>query len=59
MLRHHSSSVKHYLKEANKKIRLKWCIDMIDQSLLDDPKFKDLFDIVFIDEKCFYLYKES
>jgi hypothetical protein len=38
---------------------LKWCIDMIDQSLLDDPKFKDLFDIVFIDEKCFYLYKES
>jgi hypothetical protein len=32
---------------------------MIDQSLLDDPKFKDLFDIVFIDEKWFYLYKKS
>jgi DNA invertase Pin-like site-specific DNA recombinase len=50
MLRHHSSSVKPYLTEDNKKTRLKWCIDMIDQSLLDDPKFKDLFDIVFIDE---------
>ena len=41
LLRHHSSSVKPYLTEANKKTRLKWCIDMIDQSLLDDPKFKD------------------
>jgi len=59
LLRHHSSSVKPYLTEANKKTRLKWCIDMIDQSLLDDPKFKDLFDIVFIDEKWFYLYKKS
>jgi transcriptional regulator with XRE-family HTH domain len=59
MLRHHSSSVKPYLTEANKNTRLKWCIDMIDQSLLDDPKFKDLFDIVFIDEKWFYLYQKS
>jgi transcriptional regulator with XRE-family HTH domain len=59
MLRHHSSSVKPYLTEVNRKTRLKWCIDMIDQSLLDDPKFKDLFDIVFIDEKWFYLYQKS
>jgi hypothetical protein len=58
MLRQHSSSVKPYLTEDNKKTRLKWCIDMIDQSLLDDPRFKDLFDVVFIDEKWFYLYQK-
>jgi predicted site-specific integrase-resolvase len=48
MRRHHSSSVKSYLTGANKKTRLKWCIDVINQNLPDDPKFKDLF---FIDEK--------
>jgi hypothetical protein len=42
MFRHHFSSVNPYLTEANKKSRLKWCIDMIDQSLLDDPKFNCL-----------------
>jgi len=57
-LRRHSSSIKPYLTDANKKTRLKWCIDMIDQGLLDDPKFKDLFDFVFIDEKWFYLHKK-
>ena len=63
LIRRHSSSIKPYLTNANKKTRLKWCIDMIDQGLLDDPKFKDLFDFVFIDEKwftnqmgCFILY---
>ena len=59
LLRRHSSSIKPYLTDANKKTRLKWCIDMIDQGLLDDPKFKDLFDFVFIDEKWFYLHQKS
>ena len=58
-LRRHSSSIKPYLTSANKETRLKWCIDMIDQGLLDDPKFKDLFDFVFIDEKWFYLHQKS
>ena len=30
VLRRHSSSIKPYLTDANKKTRLKWCIDMID-----------------------------
>jgi len=58
-IRRHSSSIKPYLTDDNKKTRLKWCIDMIDQGLLDDPKFKDLFDFVFIDEKWFYLTQKS
>jgi hypothetical protein len=32
---------------------------MIDKDILDDPRFRDLFDIVFIDEKWFYLSKKS
>jgi hypothetical protein len=32
---------------------------MIDKDILDDPRFKDLFDIVFIDEKWFFLTQKS
>jgi hypothetical protein len=59
LIRRHSSSIKPYLTDANKKDRLKWCIDMIDKDILDDPRFKDLFDIVFIDEKWFYISAKS
>jgi transcriptional regulator with XRE-family HTH domain len=59
LLRRHSSSIKPYLTDANKKTRLKWCVDMIDQSLVGDPRFKDFFDYVFIDEKWFYLSQKS
>jgi hypothetical protein len=59
LLRHHSSSIKPYLTEANKMSRLKWCVDMIKRDLVDDPRFKDLFDFVFIDEKWFYLSQKS
>jgi hypothetical protein len=46
-----------YLTEANKKTRLKWCIDMIKRGLNGDLMFKNFFDIVFIDEKWLYLPK--
>jgi hypothetical protein len=59
LIRRHSSSIKPYLTDANKKTRLKWCVDMIEQRLVDDPRFKDLFDFVFIDEKWFYLHQKS
>jgi hypothetical protein len=59
LLRRHSSSIKPYLTEANKKARLQWCVDMIKRDLLVDPMFKDLFDIVFIDEKWFYICQKS
>ena len=59
LIRRHSSSIKPYLTDANKKARLQWCVDMIDKDILDDPRFKDLFDIVFIDEKWFYLTKNQ
>ena len=43
LLRCHSSSIKPYLTYTNKKTRLKWCVDMIEQGLVDDPRFKDFF----------------
>jgi hypothetical protein len=58
-LRRHSSSIKPYLTQANKKARLKWCVEMVKRDLLADPRFKDLYDFVFIDEKWFYLYQKS
>jgi hypothetical protein len=57
-LRRHSSSIKPYLIEANQRARLQWCVDMVNRELLDDPKFKESYDFVFIDEKWFYLHKK-
>ncbi|GJN04441.1 hypothetical protein PR202_ga21991 [Eleusine coracana subsp. coracana] len=55
-IKHHSNSIKPFLTDPNKKARLQWCVDMVDpNSLHDDPRFKDLFDHVFIDEKWFFL----
>jgi len=56
LLRRHSSSIKPYLTQANKTSRLKWCVDMVKRDLLADPRFKDLYDFVSIDEKWFFLY---
>jgi DNA-binding transcriptional MerR regulator len=40
LLRRHSSAIRPYLKEANKKDRLRWCVSMLDPSTLpNDPKF--------------------
>jgi len=42
-LRRHSSSLKPYLKEANKNVRLRWCLSMLDQHTLpNDPKFIEM-----------------
>ncbi|XP_021309036.1 uncharacterized protein LOC110432601 [Sorghum bicolor] len=41
-LRRHSSSIKPYLTQANKKARLKWCVEMVKRDLLADPRFQHL-----------------
>lgn len=43
LLRRHSSSIKPFLTEGNKKTRLKFCIDMIKRGLNGDPSFRDFF----------------
>ena len=59
LIRRHSSGIKPYLTQANKRSRLQWCVDMVNRELLDDPRFKEFFDFVFIDEKWFYLSQKS
>ena len=54
LLRRHSNLLNPYLKEANKKSRLQWCVSMLEPSTLpNNPKFKEMKNIIHIDEKWF------
>ena len=35
-LRRHSSSLKPYLKEANKNVKLRWCLSMLDHPMIQN-----------------------
>lgn len=60
LIRRHSNAIKSHLTDANKKARLQWCVSMLDPgSMPNNPMFKDMFDVVFIDEKWFYLMRKS
>ena len=43
LLRRDSSGIKPFFTQANKKSRLKWCVDMIKRGLNGEPRFKDFF----------------
>jgi len=54
LLRRHSNSLKPYLKEENKQARLRWVLSMLEESTLpDNPKFKEMKNIIHSDEKWF------
>ncbi|XP_047258605.1 uncharacterized protein LOC107876281 [Capsicum annuum] len=57
-LRPHSNSIKPQLTEGNKKVRLQYCLSMIDQNTIHiNPMFMNMFNYVHIDEKWFFLSK--
>ena len=60
-IRKHTSTVKPYLKLANRIDRLKFSISMVDERTLLDamPSFKDMQKIVHTDEKWFDLTKKK
>jgi protease II len=59
-LRRHSNSLKPYLREENKKERLKWCLSMLDDHTLQtQPKFKEMKNIIHQDEKWFNATRKS
>ncbi|XP_013608030.1 PREDICTED: uncharacterized protein LOC106314747 isoform X1 [Brassica oleracea var. oleracea] len=59
-IRRHTNSIKPLLKEANIRGRLQFCISMLDKdSLPHEPKFVDMYNIVHIDEKWFYMTKKT
>jgi hypothetical protein len=60
VIRRNSNALKPYLKDDNKVSRLKYCLSMLDdRSMSHDPRFKSMHNIVFIDEKWFYMTKKS
>lgn len=60
LIRRHTKSIKPYLKEANLTSRLQFCISMLDKnSLPHEPKFVDMYNMVHIDEKWFYMTKKT
>nr|GLL21131.1 uncharacterized protein LOC109190808 isoform X1 [Ipomoea trifida] len=59
-LKSHSNAIKPLLTEENRKVRLQFCISMIDSnSPPHNPSFIDMYDRVHIDEKWFFLSKSS
>ena len=59
LIRKHSNSLKPHLTQQNMKERLQWCISKLDPATIHiDPCFRDFYDIVFIDEKWFYLTRK-
>ena len=56
----HSNALKPYLTIENKKARLRFCLSMLEPSSFNNnPTFKGMFNYVHIDEKWFYMSKES
>lgn len=59
-IRPHTNAMKPFLSEENKKTRLQFCLSMLEpSSLSSQPIFKNMYNYVHIDEKWFYLSKES
>lgn len=58
-IRRHSNAIKPFLKEENKRTRLQFCISMLERNTLaHDPTFVDMYNVVHIDEKWFYMTKK-
>jgi len=50
----HSSAIKPYLTEQNMTQRIEFCKDHIDRNRFI---FKDMMDVIHVDEKCFFFLK--
>ncbi|GJQ94186.1 hypothetical protein Tco_0005325 [Tanacetum coccineum] len=59
-LRPHINAIKPVLTNKNRKARLEFCLSMINPPLSSaNPNFKDMFNVIHIDEKWFYMSKPS
>ncbi|XP_010462700.1 PREDICTED: uncharacterized protein LOC104743302 [Camelina sativa] len=59
-IRRHTNAIKPSLKDENMKARLKFCVSMLEKdTLIHGPKFVDMYNIVHIDEKWFYMTKKT
>ncbi|XP_022042021.1 uncharacterized protein LOC110944677 [Helianthus annuus] len=59
-LKAHTNAIKPDLTDENKKTRLVFCLSSVTRSLSNgSPVFHDMFNVIHIDEKWFYLSKPS
>lgn len=58
-IRQNTNHVKPLLKESNKKAQVQFCLSMIHNDHADDPKFLNMFSVIHIDEKWFYITKKA
>lgn len=59
-IRRHTNAIKPSLNDDNMKHRLRFCFSMLEIDTLDhEPKFVNMYNIVHIDEKWFYMTKKS
>ncbi|KAL7152803.1 hypothetical protein ABFS83_04G123300 [Erythranthe nasuta] len=59
-IRRHSSTIKPFLMEENKRSRLQFCLSMLDSnSMPHDPTFIGMYNTVHIDEKWFWMTTKS
>ncbi|KAL7589894.1 hypothetical protein Lser_V15G40182 [Lactuca serriola] len=59
-LRPHTNAIKPTLTHENKRARLEFCLSKISRSLSSNiPTFHDMFNVIHIDEKWFYMSKPS
>lgn len=59
-IRRHTNAIKPSLTDENIRARLKFCLSMLEKdSLVHEPKFIDMYSIVHIDEKWFYMTKQT
>src|SRR5438105_13523652 len=55
----HTNQIKFSLTEENKIARLRYCFsNLVHDSIPHDPVFKLMYNVVFIDEKWFYMTKK-
>ncbi|GKE14330.1 hypothetical protein Tco_1421907 [Tanacetum coccineum] len=60
VLRPHTNAIKPSLTSENERARLEFCLSKISPSLSSSsPVFHDMFDVVHIDEKWFYMSRPS
>ncbi|KAF7147220.1 hypothetical protein RHSIM_Rhsim03G0157600 [Rhododendron simsii] len=60
VMRPHTNPLKPCLSEEGKRARLQFCLSMLEpSSLQSQPTFKNMYNYVHIDEKWFFMTKES
>ncbi|XBJ06018.1 hypothetical protein VPH35_024697 [Triticum aestivum] len=60
LLRRHTNAIKSTLTDENKVGRVRFCLSMFDEHTVpQDPKFKEMYNVIHIDEKWFYRSRGS